>query len=185
MTLGEAKRKVLMILDEYSSGGSITADQDIMNKMNDFFDMGQKDVNNIKPIIRATTISLNGGFVALPGDFKEQFRIWKDGKVTDGYPIIGGKLYSENTGDVILEYFAVPDTIDMNTPDTYNFEVAEDAANCLPYYVAAQQLITDLVVDYGAIWNMYLYHAQQIDKTLPSAGTSGGRVRQTLFGGGR
>jgi len=181
MTLAEAKRKVLMILDEYSSGGTITVDADIMNKMNDFFDMAQKDANNAKPMIKAATISLNGGFVTLPGNFREQFRNWKDGKIWKTYPVIGGKLYATDTGNIVMEYFANPDTIDINTPDTYEFEVTDDVANCLPYYVAAQQLITDLVVDYGAIWNMYLYHKQALDTTLPSAGASGGKVRQALF----
>jgi len=181
MTLAEAKRKVLMILDEYSSGGTITTDQDIMNKMNDLFDMAQKDANNVKPMIKATTLSLNGSFVNLPGNFKEQYRIWKDGTLGHTYPVIGGKMYSADKGNIVLEYFAVPDTIDMNTPDTYEFEVAEDVANCLPFYVAAQQLITDLVVDYGAIWNMYLYHKSALDTSKPSAGTSGARVVQSLF----
>jgi len=181
MTLGEAKTKVLMILDEYSSGGSITEDADIMNKMNPFFDMAQKDANNAKPMIKAVSLSLNGGFVNLPGNFREQFRIWKDGKLSKTYPVIGGKLYATDTGNVVLEYFANPDTIDANTPDSYEFEVAEDVANCLPYYVAAQQLITDLVVDYGAIWNMYLYHKQMLDTSKPSAGVAGARVVQSLF----
>lgn len=36
MTLGEGKRKVLMLLDEYSSGGELTVDEDIEKKMADF-----------------------------------------------------------------------------------------------------------------------------------------------------
>jgi hypothetical protein len=52
MTLGEGKRKVLMIIDEYSSGGTLTKDDDINLKMNDFFDLAQRDVANHKPILK-------------------------------------------------------------------------------------------------------------------------------------
>ena len=41
MTLGEGKRKVLMLLDEYSSGGELTVDEDIEKKMADFFATAQ------------------------------------------------------------------------------------------------------------------------------------------------
>ena len=41
MTLGEGKRKVLMLLDEYSSGGERTVDEAIEMKMADFFEPAQ------------------------------------------------------------------------------------------------------------------------------------------------
>lgn len=183
MNLGDGKRKVLMLLDEYSSGGEITADVDINNKMNDFFDMAQKEMANYKKIIRETEIELDGSeFEELPEDFVDYFRIWKNGKLTDLYPVIGGKIYTKGqTGTILIEYFAMPQTIDADTPDTYEFEVTEDAANCLPFYVAAQQLITDLVVDYSALWNMYLTHRNALNITLPSSGKT--VVRQNLYRG--
>ena len=61
MTLGEGKRKVLMLLDEYSSGGELTVDEDIEKKMADFFDTAQKDMASFKRIIRTQEITLTGG----------------------------------------------------------------------------------------------------------------------------
>ena len=43
----------------------------------------------------------------------------------------------------------------------------------------AQQLVADLVVDYGAFYNLYL----QMRALLPRSTLSAGAVRQTLYGG--
>lgn len=181
MTLGEAKEKTLKLLDEYSAGGEITVDEDINMKMNRFFDIAQKDMANYKHIIRTQEIETEEGETEyeLPGDCARLFRVWKKG-VMKKYPIIGGKLVTsgKDEGTLLVEYFAIPATIDNDTEDGYEFEVSEDAANCLPFFVAAQQLIVDLVVDYGALWAMYNTMRQGLDVSLPS---SGGGVRQTLY----
>lgn len=191
MTLGDGKRRVLMLLDEYSSGGAITKDKDIENKMADFFDTAQKEMAGYKKIIRKTEISLAPGtgdftYYPLPKDFGKTFRVWKNGRMIAGYPVIGGKLAvpSDESGTIILEYFAMPETITPSTPDDYEFEVSEDAANCLPFYVAAQHLIADLVVDYGAFWQMYLNMRAALDTSLPSSGGAA-HVSQKLYSGCR
>ena len=179
MTLGEGKRKVLMLLDEYSSGGELTVDEDIGKKMADFFDTAQKDMASFKRIVRTQEITLTGD---LPADFAGTFRIWKGDRLKQ-YPVIGGKLAAgpEETGTLLLEYFAVPGTIGPDTADTYTFEVSEDAAACLPFFVAAQQLMPDLVVDYSAFLNTYYAMRNALDVRLPDCGAGG--VRQVLFAG--
>ena len=183
MTLGDGKRKVLMLLDEYSSGGELTVDEDINKKMADFFDIAQKDMAGYKKIIRCVKIVPDGTSVGceLPKDFADVFRVWKNGYLTIRYAIIDGKLVfpEGDTAERTLEYFAMPETITQKTDDSYKFEVSEDAANCLPFFVAAQQLLPDLVVDYGAFWNMYLNMRAALDVSLPASGSGG--VRQALF----
>ena len=44
MTLGEGKRKALMLMDEYSSSGVLTVDEDLELRMADFFDLAQKNI---------------------------------------------------------------------------------------------------------------------------------------------
>lgn len=56
MTLGEAKNKVYMLLDEHSAGGEIEHDEDIEKKMTAFFDMAQKTLAQIKKILREEVI---------------------------------------------------------------------------------------------------------------------------------
>lgn len=187
MTLEEGKRKVLMLLDEYSSGGELTVDEDIEKKMADFFDTAQKDMANHKRIVRTREITLTGSegeraLYDLPDDFAGMFRIWKNGRLRQ-YPIIGGKLAAgpAEDGTLLLEYFATPSTVGPDTADSYEFEVSEDAAACLPFFVAAQQLMPDLVVDYSAFLNTYYAMRNALDVRLPGVGAGG--VRQVLFAG--
>lgn len=184
MTLGDGKRKVLMLLDEYSAGGQRTVDQDIDKKMNDFFDMAQKDMAQHRKIVHGCEVTPDGSgrWCELPKDCVRVFRIWKDGRAVTR-PVISGKLVPERgeTGLLAVEYYARPRTIREDTADSYEFEVDEEAANCLPYFVAAQHLMPDLVVDYSAFLNMYYQMKAQLDVRVPDTGAAG--VRQSLFRG--
>lgn len=182
MTLGEGKRKALMLLDAYSLDGVLTADADVSARMNDFFDMAQRDVSAWQPIVRRARLTLDGtGEMALPSDVQRVLRIRRGGKTAKDCEAVDGKLLFRrgDTSTVTLDYIAAAQPITPETPDDYVFEVSADAANCLPYFVAAQQLVADLVVDYGAFYNMYL----QMRALLPRSTLSGGAVRQTLYGG--
>ena len=182
MTLGEAKRKVLMLLDEYSSGGEISVDADLDARMNDFFDAAQRDVAAWQPIVRRVSVTLDGtGCQTLPEGVSRVLRARKNGvRVTD-YEIVDGKLvYTPgDTSALTLDYIAAPQKITPDTADDYEFEVSAEAENCLPFFVAAQQLIADLVVDYGAFYNIYL----QMRAMLPRSTVSGGGLRQGLYRG--
>ena len=185
MTLGEGKRKVLMLLDEYSSGGELTEDEDINLKMNDLFDIAQKDVAQWQPIVRRGEVRLDGtGSMALPADVSRVLCIRRNGACTSKYEVVDGKVLFE-TGDVstlTLDYIAVPQTITPETEDDHEFEVSAEAANCLPFFAAAQQLIPDLVVDYGALYSIYQQMKSQLPRSVFSAGARG--VRQMLYGRG-
>jgi hypothetical protein len=185
MTLGEGKRRVMMLLDEYSAGGEISADEDIGLKMADFFDMAQKDMANFKRIIRLSELTPAGAGGSmcswlLPEDFSGAFRVWQDGRCVSGWAVTGDRLVTKRADAVTLEYFALPSSLGPDTPDSYEFEVSEDAAACLPFFVAAQQLLPDLVVDYGGFYNTYLQMRSALDTSLPESGFGG--VRQALFG---
>ena len=182
MTLGEGKRRVLMLLDEYSSGGALTMNEDLSVRMNDFFDIAQKDVAAWQPIVRRRELALDGtGCTALPEGVKSVLRIRRDGVRTSCYEVLDGAVLSR-PGDrsvLTLDYLAQPASITAETEDDYEFEVSEDAANCLPLFVAAQQLIADVTVDYGAFYNLYL----QMRGALPRGAQSPGGVRQTFYRG--
>ena len=185
MTLEEGKRKVYMLLDEYSSGGAITPDADIEAKMADFFDTAQKLVTAIKPIRRVAEIVRTEGQTeyALPADCRKLVCIRRGGKRTRRYAWHGTKLVipAGETETVEAEYFAWPETLGPDTPDSYVFEAAEDAAQACCFYVASQQLISDLVLDYTALRNEWLSALQLLTPENPE-GCYG--MRQALFGGG-
>ena len=181
MTLGEGKRKVLMLLDEYSSGGEIMIDEDIAAKMNDFFDIAQKDVAGWQPIVRRTDVELDGtGSQELPADVARVLSVKKDGKRLRGFEVIDGTLIypAGDESTVVIDYIATPATVTQETEDSYEFEVSEEAANCMPFFVAAQQLVADLVVDYGAFYSLYLQMRGAIQRTVSF---SDGGMRQALF----
>ena len=159
MTLEEGKRRVYMLLDEYSSGGAITRDGDIEAKMADFFDIAQKQAAEIKKIRRMYKIEREAGktHYPMPQDFLKLVRVWKGDMVSKSFLWKGGSIIipEGEKAPIEIEYFALPATIDPSTPDSYEFEVGEDTAQALPYFVASQQLITDLVMDYGALYAIY------------------------------
>ena len=185
MTLGEGKRKVLMLLDEYSTGGSPDTDEDINLKMNDFFDIAQRDIAQWQPVTRRADVVLDGtGEQELPADVYRVLWIRRGGsRARDVEAVDGALMYPEgDTSTVTLEYLASPGKIGPETEDDYEFEVSEEAAACLPFFVAAQQLLPDLVVDYGAFYNVYLQMKGQLDRTAGGiVSGSGGGVKQRLF----
>ena len=136
MTLGEAKNKVYMLLDEHSAGGEVEHDEDIEKKMTAFFDMAQKTLAQIKKILREEVIvpTLGKTVYAMPENFYSLYRIWADGKnATRRFQWMGGKLViPEGCAEVTVEYFAMPPTIPTDAPDSYEFEIAPDACECMP-----------------------------------------------------
>lgn len=187
MTLKEAKDKTYMLLDEHSSGGEIEHDEDIEAKMTAFFDIAQKNLSRIRRIRKTFAVRRVSGRTAyaMPADFSDLCRVWRDGRpATNAYLFRAGKLLvpeRDRSADIVVEYFAVPGTIGADTPDDYEFEIDEAACECMPYFVAAQQLLPDLVMDYGAMLAMY----DRAAAALGGNGTEPGRVGQRLFGGGR
>ena len=159
MTLGEAKNKVYMLLDEHSAGGEVEHDEDIEKKMTAFFDTAQKTLAQIRRIVREYALPLAMGKTAyeMPSDFSALYRVWADGRITRALRWRAGKLLVPEgyAADIVVEYFAVPNTIPQDAPDSCEFEIDAEACECMPYYVAAQQLLPDLVLDYGAMLQMY------------------------------
>ena len=186
MLLREAKDKVYMLLDEHSAGGEIEHDEDIELKMAYFFDIAQKHLAQTVPVIKSRRFTADAGRseYAMPSDFRKVYRIYRDGtNVTKRYRWMGKKLYipaSDEGCEFRVDYFAVPASITKDTPDDYEFEVPEDAAQCLPYWVCAQNLLPDLVMDYSVYLAMYNLMVSQLDTSLPGDNT---RIQQRLFGG--
>lgn len=175
MTLEEGKKKVYELLDEYSSGGEITVDEDIELKMADFFDIAQKELANLVPIVRLY-VPEESGEITMPDDFLRLKTVWRNGKPWRGGTWKAGKLYA--SGNIEIEYLASPATVDADTEDSYEFEIDDNAAQAMPFYVAAQQLLVDLVMDYAAPLGIWERRKQELAARCD--GTQQG-VRQTLY----
>ena len=183
MTLGEAKTKIYMLLDEHSAGGEVSHDEDIELKMRFFLDMAQKELAKTEKIVRTQRISRRSGKseYRMPENFASLCRVWRDGKPTGKYRWRAGSIIipeSDTAKEIVVEYFAVPETIPEDAPDDYEFEISEEAANAMPYYVAAQQLLPDLVMDYGAMLTRYNLSVNTLIREQP--GDAAG-IRQSLY----
>lgn len=191
MTLGEGKRRVRMLLDEYSAGGLPVEDADLGLRMTDFFDQAQRHISGYKAIVRtARPQAVEGTWgetvpCAMPPDFRRVFRVWWQGRPTRRYLWRGDTILlpRAEVGRVEVEYFADPDPIPPDAPDSYAFQVAEDAAACMPYFVAAQQLVSDLAIDHRPLLELYNLMLQSLDVRLTEGGGTG--VRQRLYPEGR
>ena len=184
MTLGEAKNKVYMLLDEHSAGGEVEHDADIELKMTYFFDIAQKMLSQIKKIVRSKTVIPEPGRTeyAMPADFRNVYRIWRDDRIaTYRYHWRRGRLIvpaGDGAKTILVEYFANPAPSPADAGDGYEFEIADDAAECMPFYVAAQQLLPDLVLDYRAMLDMYYQAVSRLDTAVPGDAP---RIAQTLY----
>lgn len=184
MTLGEGKRKVCELLDEYSSGGMVTIDDDIEKKMADFFDIAQKQMANLQHIVKSYTVLRASGQTEypMPADFAGLLQVWYAGKRTNAFDWKAGKIIipEEYTQSVDIEYYAVPATVDSSTNDSHVFEVREDACQAMCFFVAAQQLIVDLVIDYKALLNLYQMALANVDFSVPGRPK---KIMNTFFRG--
>ena len=180
MTLGEAKNKVYMLLDEHSAGGEIEHDEDIEMKMTLFFDTAQKMLAQTRRIVREVALPPGQTACEMPEDFRALYRVWANGRRLRSFRWRGGKLIvpAGRDAEIVAEYFAMPKTIPEDAPDSYEFEIAPDACECMPYFVSAQQLLPDLVLDYGAMLAMYERAAAKLPASLPDENR---RVVQTLY----
>ena len=184
MTLGEGKRKVLELLDEYGSGDNF--DEELELRLPDLFDIAQKRLAQIKKIVRLLPLERREGEreIELPPDCLRLYRVWRDGRVCTLRCRLRGRrlLLPEGGGErFAIEYFAMPATVDAATAENYVFEIAEDAAQCMPFFVAAQLLAGDVMQDGRVLLGIYEAMVNDLDTALPELGQ---RVENRLYGGG-
>ena len=140
MTLGEGKRKALKLLDEYAGG--MDSDEELVLRMADFFDIAQKRMAQLRPIPALWQQDRRAGVTdyKMPADFQALRCVYRGGRPYKGYGWRAGMLVVPEweRESVLIEYDRLPTTIDEETEDDYVFEVAEDAAQCMPFFGAAQ-----------------------------------------------
>ena len=182
MTFGEGKSRVLKLLDEYGVGQG--GEEELELRMADFFDIAQKRMAQLRPIPALRELERQPGVTdyAMPGDFLALRRIYRGGRPYRGFAWRAGKLVvpESERQPVLIEYSRLPATVSEETEDDYVFEVAEDAAQCMPFFVAAQCLYSDLVQDGSAFMEIY----ERMVRELGAESTlSRGVVRNALYRG--
>ena len=179
MTLGEAKERVLQLLDEYGNGG----DPELEERMIGLIDMAQKRLAGIQKTVKAVNLDCASREWLLPDDALGFYRLWVNGRLCRSLRWVGDKLLlPERAASAVVEYFALPESVDEASDESMVLGIPETAAACLPFLVAGELLGTDMVQDGNGLLHIYSQMVAELDTTLP--GTQG-RVANELYGGRR
>lgn len=159
MTLLQAKEKSMPLVGE-----TLTTGTEYLDKINLFFDTAQKEIAGIKPIIKTATATSVSGKIEKPADARKVLAL-----MTPDYKVlsilwVGNSLLADD-GDYILEYEAYPTDILSTTLDTYQFEVASEAQESIPYYGAAMCVIEDNPALYGELMSIYNGKLSNLEST--------------------
>ena len=129
MTIAQVRKMVMYLLDEDS-------DDEFKGKVNVYFDMAQKQIATTVDFLQKQIKFETTGKFLLPDDF---FKL-KSASGTD-FEIIGKDIIVSSPLEI--NYYAYPADITENSADDTNFEISLIGQSAIPYFAAAQLVITD------------------------------------------
>lgn len=177
MTLGENKKIMLSLIEEYSPQNELlTDDADIQERINHIYNTAYHELAQLKKIKKVfeinKTISKEDFYreYSLPADLYQINNVLAFDRVsnrptTAEYYIVNDKIYINDTSDAIykITYYAYPIPITEDTPDDFELEIDADAQQLLPYAVASDILKTDVSADYSAFEKIYMAKRDRLD----------------------
>jgi hypothetical protein len=176
LTLGEAKRKIMIELDESGETDVLENIGDYSAKLPDIFNTVQKELAMFcKPIEKAVEVAIRNGHYMKPNDCYVIKAIYKDNKKAT-FREIGNKIILEN-GRYEVIYEALPENIDENTEDDYEFEIDVDCQEAMIHGVCAQICINDEPELYQTYFERYNLAIANINDKL-------GKTTKLTFSGG-
>ena len=158
MTLAEMKKKVLRLIEEISDTNvKLTDDPDIAAKLHDVINQVMFEVARMKkiPAVQKHFIheATNYDLKETPDFYQlDHIRFVTDGGEEGEVEIFGTFLEFTEPGTAHIYYYKYPERITDDTPDTYEFELSDDALEVMPYGVAADLLKSDISNEYGKIY---------------------------------
>ena len=158
MTLLEMKKKVLQLIEEIDdTKKSLTSDPDIEAKLNSVINQVQFELARMKKMLANEEENVNAGEVfelnSLTGFYQLRLLRFKDVSGMDAaYEVVDNMVIFSTKGKATFFYYKLPDTITDKTPDSYEFELPQDALEIMPYGVAADLLKSDVSTQYGEIY---------------------------------
>lgn len=169
MTIGEFKKKVLPLIEEYDANeAKLTTDPDIALKLNTCIDDIQMELATIKRIPSKLEVNTetDGHEISFPTD------LYKIDKIKEcGFEIANKTIFIDKdyTGNVVIYYDKYPERITDTTPDTEELEIDDDAIGCMVYGVASALLKADISSNYS----VYEYKYQEMKQMLTNNKTNG------------
>lgn len=181
MTLEENKKICLGLIEEYSPTNKLlTDDEDIQARLNLVYSPNYQYLSQKKKILSSKKYEIaedSEGFeqFSLPSNMYQFIRLIRLGENNErkslAYDIIGKKLYiKREKGTYVLEFYAYPEVITLETKDDFELEIDQDAQLILPYAVANDILKVDPSADYTSFYNEYQKRLEGLDTrvVLPS-----------------
>lgn len=181
MTLEENKKICLGLIEEYSpTNKCLTNDEDIQARLNLVYAPNYQELSQKKKILstKKYTIAEDGeGFemFSLPSNMYQFIRVIRldehNVRKNLAYDIVGKKLYiKREQGTYVLEFYAYPEVITLDTENDFELEIDQDAQLILPYAVANDILKVDPSADYTSFYNEYQRRSEGLDTraVLPS-----------------
>ena len=171
MTLLEMQQKVLRLIEEVSTNSTkLTDDPDIAEKLNEVIDQIQNELTRTKKIPTYTEESVSAGDeINLSESIDDFYQLNtirytnEDGEYLE-YEIYDNLVIFPEDGIAKIYYYKYPEKITKETAGTYEFELSNDALECMPYGVAADVLKSDVSSNYGQIYaQRYEMMIQRLD----------------------
>jgi hypothetical protein len=176
MTLEEAKRKIMIELDESGEGSALENIADYAVKLPDIFNTVQKELAMFcKPIEKIMNITVENGYYSKPVDCYNVKYIAKNGK-KQTFSVVADRIVTDN-GEYEMVYEALPQNIDDNTTDDYEFEIDVDCQEAMIHGVCAQICINDEPELYQTYFERYNLAIANINDKL-------GKTTKLTFSGG-
>ncbi len=189
MTLKEQKIKILSLIEELNPESELlTNDPDISSKINAVINQVQNELSRIKKIPAKYKYDTTKNKTLLLTDIPDNYQLNKLStikyKIEGDYEIIFDDDVEE---EVIIYYYKYPKSIDViidgeteeiqkensqKIDEEYEFEIANDLLETLPYGVAADLLKNDMISNYGR----YYYERYNEMKQMIDSRTSSGII---------
>lgn len=181
MILKEQKKKILSLIEEYNSESEyLTDDPDIQSKINSVINQIQMELMVYKKIPAKTTITIPDNKIVEISEIPSCYQIYMIPNVK--YEIYLNDIIfdSEETGEVIVYYYKLPNLIPENIElleeeteeqaikridETYTFEISDVLLEIMPYGVAADLLKNDMISGYG---RYYYERYNELKQTIDS-----------------
>lgn len=174
MTLEENKKICLGLIEEYSPTNKLlTDDEDIRARLNLVYAPNYQNLSQKKKILATKKYTIEEDSegleeFSLPSNMYQFKRLVciddNNERKSVSYDIIGKKLYiKRDKGNYVLEYYAYPDIISLDTEDSFELEIDQDVQLILPYAVANDILKVDPSADYTAFYNEYQRRLQELE----------------------
>lgn len=177
MNLGEAKKRALSLMAEYSINGVITPgvdNADYLIRMNGFAHDAQMEISEKVGIGASeiyTQVAESGegyNIYSLPPDFKQLRNVYHRDRVFSDFRIQNNNLLLNKSlsGNFELIYFKNPTEINSDTPDSYEFEVDKHTHHLIPYFVGGMAIHDENPSMADRLINMYFNRLNGTQKKL-------------------